>query len=181
MIYFIQAEGVATGNACVMTRLHALQTGNASKLEVIACVPGELTDEAKLHVRFASSRVGGEWFRLSPELLRYMTFERIARGVFEEGVAAGRKALADEYEQRTSEIAKTYPLPEPTRSAAKYPLGSLVEHPEYGVGIVDSVQDWSAPALDRVRIRFPGHGLKTFLIEKVPMRVIRTPRGVAAS
>jgi hypothetical protein len=97
VIYFIQDSRtleikIGYTGADVMVRLNALQTGNASKLEVIACVPGELTDEARLHVKFAAARVGGEWFRPSPDLLRHLAFVVIGQGMSDEARESGYKA-----------------------------------------------------------------------------------------
>jgi hypothetical protein len=94
VIYFIQDTGslcikIGYTGGDVMARLNALQTGNASRLEVIACVPGEMTDEAALHVRFAMARVGGEWFRPTADLLRHLAFVVIGGGMYEEGKASG--------------------------------------------------------------------------------------------
>lgn len=94
MIYFIQDSrtleikiGFTEQN--VLVRLATLQTGTASKLEVLACVPGEVTDETALHVKFASDRVSGEWFRPSPALLRHLAYAIIGQGMYEEGREAG--------------------------------------------------------------------------------------------
>jgi hypothetical protein len=94
MIYFIQDTRsldikIGYTSRPVMDRLAALQTGNAGKLEVIAVVPGEQSDEAELHRRFAASRLHGEWFRPTPDLLRHLAFVVVGRGMYHEGRETG--------------------------------------------------------------------------------------------
>ena len=94
MIYFIQDTRsldikIGYTSRPVMDRLGALQTGNAGKLEVIAVVPGEQSDEAALHRQFADARIGGEWFRPTPALLRHLAFEVVGRGMYQEGRGTG--------------------------------------------------------------------------------------------
>lgn len=101
MIYFIQDSRtldikIGYTSRSVMDRLATLQTGNAGKLEVIACMPGEQCDETSLHVKFAGDRIGGEWFRPSPALLRHLAFTVVGQGMSDEardsGYAAGYRA-----------------------------------------------------------------------------------------
>lgn len=49
-------------------RLRQLQTGSADRLKIVAVMPGTPADERALHRRFADLRLGGEWFRMSPEI-----------------------------------------------------------------------------------------------------------------
>lgn len=56
-------------------RLAALQTGNPSKLILIADFPGDRADEQRLHVRFAAHRVSGEWFKPAPDLFCFVVKE----------------------------------------------------------------------------------------------------------
>lgn len=46
-----------------------LQTGNPQRLNFLAIIPGTESDERLLHQRFASTRLEGEWFESTPELL----------------------------------------------------------------------------------------------------------------
>jgi DNA helicase-2/ATP-dependent DNA helicase PcrA len=48
--------------------------------------------------------------------------------------------------------------------------GMLVQHAEYGIGTVTDVNGFGA--LRKVKIRFPGHGEKTFMVEKVKLKVV---------
>src|SRR4051812_41688845 len=72
MIYFIEAVGhgrVKIGYAAnPWKRLRQLQTGHPFELKMLACLPGELSDEQRLHKEFDSLRIGGEWFKLTPEI-----------------------------------------------------------------------------------------------------------------
>lgn len=72
-VYFIEDEagdcikiGVARRPR---SRLSELQTGHASKLRLIAHVPGGKDLEAELHRRFAAHRIRGEWFERAPAIL----------------------------------------------------------------------------------------------------------------
>ena len=50
-------------------RLNELQTGNAQQLTIRALYSGGMWLERALHEFFAKSRIRGEWFSLTPELL----------------------------------------------------------------------------------------------------------------
>jgi hypothetical protein len=52
----------------IANRLSDLQVGNPSKLTVLTHCPGSRKDEQELHARFASFRIGGEWFSPNTEL-----------------------------------------------------------------------------------------------------------------
>ncbi len=76
-VYFIQPEGeqvVKIGIAGdVRARLSALQMSHHRVLSVIGTMPGGGVEEHALHRRFASCRLRGEWFRLSPELAEFVS------------------------------------------------------------------------------------------------------------
>src|SRR5262245_55030947 len=75
MLYFIQAEQVGhikiglTDNDDALVRLATLQTGSPVPLRLLGTIPGTMQDEKDLHRRFAASKVCGEWFLPTPELL----------------------------------------------------------------------------------------------------------------
>lgn len=56
----------------VEKRIKSLQTGSPSQLVLLVAHPGSTESERALHERFASSRVVGEWFDITPELRAYM-------------------------------------------------------------------------------------------------------------
>lgn len=71
-VYFIQrSEGPIKIGFSInpRIRLHQLRGGAASKLTLLAAMPGTRGDERALHARFASVRVHREWFQPVPELL----------------------------------------------------------------------------------------------------------------
>jgi hypothetical protein len=87
MIYFIQdtAGNIKIGHANnVRSRFRSLQTAHATKLRLLATIPGNVDDERALHRRFINHRLGGEWFRPVPELLEFI-------GVKQQAPAAPRK------------------------------------------------------------------------------------------
>ncbi len=49
-------------------------------------------------------------------------------------------------------------------------VGVLVQHDEYGLGQVTDLSGFGA--LRRVKVRFPGHGEKTFVADKVKLKVV---------
>lgn len=51
-------------------RLAELQTGMPYTLRLLAMFPGSRTDEAEWHADYAADRVRGEWFRVTPRLMR---------------------------------------------------------------------------------------------------------------
>lgn len=75
VVYIIQAlDGgpVKIGHSTregVTNRLRTLQTGNAQQLVIRALFSGGMWLEKALHEFFAESRLKGEWFSLTPELL----------------------------------------------------------------------------------------------------------------
>lgn len=77
LVYFIMCTdsrrckiGFTTGK--VEKRLASLQTGSASQLAAVLMHPGTIESERRLHEKFASSRIHGEWFELTDELRAYM-------------------------------------------------------------------------------------------------------------
>jgi hypothetical protein len=78
VIYFVQAEiiGRIKIGYCARghfeKRLSHLQIGSPVELRVLATCRGDRTREAILHDRFAASRVRGEWFEPTPDLVRFI-------------------------------------------------------------------------------------------------------------
>lgn len=56
--------------ANAIKRLSELQTGFPYTLRLLATFPGARDDEADWHRDYASQRTRGEWFRVTPQLLR---------------------------------------------------------------------------------------------------------------
>jgi len=74
MIYFVEAVGpdhikIGFTDKPMEKRLDLLQTGNSFPLRVLGMMEGAKQDERRLHRQFRGSRVRGEWFRPTPELL----------------------------------------------------------------------------------------------------------------
>jgi hypothetical protein len=73
-VYFAEAgRRVKIGwSTRVATRLAQLQTGSADPIRLLGTEPGGRALERRLHERFASARISGEWFEPTPELLAYV-------------------------------------------------------------------------------------------------------------
>jgi DNA helicase-2/ATP-dependent DNA helicase PcrA len=56
-------------------------------------------------------------------------------------------------------------------AGAKYAEGMLVRHDSYGVGRISQVSGYGA--LRKLKIRFSGHGEKTFIADKVKLEIVR--------
>jgi hypothetical protein len=73
VIYFIRCH--ATGHTKIgkaddpRARLRGLQTGSPSRLDLVGTLPGDRSEEARLHRLFDARRVRGEWFDLNSDEL----------------------------------------------------------------------------------------------------------------
>jgi hypothetical protein len=78
MIYFIQAGGPSGAIKIGYTardpqaRLADLQTGCPHLLALLGSAPGTMVEERKIHERFTSLRLQGEWFSATLELLAFV-------------------------------------------------------------------------------------------------------------
>ncbi len=59
----------------------------------------------------------------------------------------------------------------PAGDGTGYAVGQVVQHDEYGIGQITDVSGFGA--LRRVKVRFPAAGEKTFVADKVKMRVVK--------
>ncbi len=76
-VYFIQAEDggpIKIGTAIdPWGRMRTLQTGNATRLVMIAVIDGDRYCESSLHAKFSELRItGSEWFRAEPRLCGFI-------------------------------------------------------------------------------------------------------------
>ena len=55
-------------------------------------------------------------------------------------------------------------------AGTNYTVGGVVQHDEYGIGQITDVSGFGS--LRRLKIRFPAAGEKTFVADKVKLRVI---------
>lgn len=82
-VYFIadqNAKQIKIGRAVnVKARLSSLQGGSTNELQLLGALAGGKELERELHQRFAESRIRGEWFRPTGELLH------LIRAAFEAG------------------------------------------------------------------------------------------------
>jgi DNA helicase-2/ATP-dependent DNA helicase PcrA len=68
--------------------------------------------------------------------------------------------------KKPTDLTPTIPDPPDTGLS----VGVLVQHAEYGLGTVTDVSGFGA--LRKVKVRFPGHGEKTFVADKVKLKVV---------
>lgn len=74
-------------------RLGDLQTGNEDRLELILELPGAEIVEEQLHAHFDSSRIRGEWFEETPELLETIDSLQLASSAYCKYGDAGHKTF----------------------------------------------------------------------------------------
>lgn len=76
-VYFIECSAtrrIKIGWAIdAENRLTALQTGAPSKLQLLSKVRGTKSDEREMHQQFAATRIIGEWFEPTQELLEFIS------------------------------------------------------------------------------------------------------------
>jgi len=53
-------------------RVRKQQTGNGRQLWILGCIPGSQRAERGYHKQFASTRVHGEWFKMTPQLENFI-------------------------------------------------------------------------------------------------------------
>lgn len=74
VVYFLRAgDAIKIGYTTnLATRQRSLETASAVPLELLAFVPGDRNEEARLHREWGHLHIRGEWFRADEELLRYI-------------------------------------------------------------------------------------------------------------
>jgi T5orf172 domain len=106
LVYFIQSDddgpikiGYVSRASAFEARLRDLQVGSPFPLSVMRTVPGNRRTEAAMHIRFGASRVSGEWFLPSDDLLKFLRPSVETRGeskalnkLIEQAHARGYKA-----------------------------------------------------------------------------------------
>jgi DNA helicase-2/ATP-dependent DNA helicase PcrA len=91
-----------------------------------------------------------------------------ARGAIEEW-RRGYAATAGGYNPRA--VAPVKPNIPANSNPDEFAVGQLVQHDEYGIGTVSQVD--GVGALRKVKVRFGAIGEKTFVADKVKMRVVK--------
>lgn len=66
----------------IAARIGAIQSAHPIPIKLLAILSENPEDEAKFHRRWAEQRVGGEWFKSTPEMLEY--FQRVRDAYFAE-------------------------------------------------------------------------------------------------
>jgi DNA helicase-2/ATP-dependent DNA helicase PcrA len=99
-----------------------------------------------------------------------------AEGVQTVDAATGAARAADEWRSGGAAAAEGWADAGVTPrggSAARdgYAVGMLVKHEQYGVGRVTDVSGYGV--LRKIKIRFSGHGEKTFILDKVKLEIVR--------
>lgn len=99
MIYFIQ-EGTEVGAVKIgyaakpQDRIGDLQTGNSKKLRVLLEIEGDKALEKTIHEMFADSRVHGEWFHMTENLLHFIKGAQMVVGSLSKPSVQPRPALS---------------------------------------------------------------------------------------
>lgn len=73
VVYFLTAREVnrvkiGVTRQCLSARLLAFRHGSPCVLRFEATIPGDRKTEQRLHKQFATARVHGEWFTITPEI-----------------------------------------------------------------------------------------------------------------
>jgi len=77
MVYFIQESGnnsikIGFTENSAEKRMKTLQVGMPYKLSVLAVMEGDIKEEKRIQRRFLKSRLMGEWFENTPELIGFI-------------------------------------------------------------------------------------------------------------
>jgi hypothetical protein len=74
VVYFLRAgDAIKIGYTTnLAARKRALETASAVPLELLASIPGDRSEEARLHREWWHLHIRGEWFHVDEELLRYI-------------------------------------------------------------------------------------------------------------
>lgn len=85
MVYFVGGDDgpvkIGWTQQPIKERLKCLQSGSPVKLHVLALQPAPRSKELLYHRQFAASRIHGEWFERSPEIVSLIEALRGERGV----------------------------------------------------------------------------------------------------
>ncbi len=108
-----------------------------------------------------------------------MFLDELPADVDRQDVAGGKntaRAAIDEWRSGYRSAGGRAGLPPvkptiPAGDGSGYAVGQVVQHDEYGIGQVTDVSGFGA--LRRVKVRFPAAGEKTFVADKVKLRVVK--------
>lgn len=72
--YFVRrGDAIKIGHSALpKQRMAALQASFPDRLQVLAVIPNTIIDELTAHRKFDHLRIGGEWFRIAPDLLEFI-------------------------------------------------------------------------------------------------------------
>jgi len=133
-VYFIESAGnghikIGFTKGEVEARRRALQTGSPETLRVLAQVRGDEKLERRLHARFATSRVVGEWFEPSDALLAYIDGIHLAQEQHITGFEARAKA-EDSLKRLAREAAERMQAEREAKWAAREAAKDAARTPE---------------------------------------------------
>jgi hypothetical protein len=74
VVYFLRAgDAIKIGYTTnLAARQRSLETASAVPLELLASIPANRSEEARLHQEWSHLHIRGEWFRADEELLHYI-------------------------------------------------------------------------------------------------------------
>jgi len=86
MIYFLQCLNdikIGFTKSDPSLRLSGCQTGSAEKITLIGVMSGSLSDERRLHSKFAEHRKSGEWFKSHDLLTEYIDNNAVRQATYD--------------------------------------------------------------------------------------------------
>lgn len=115
-IYLLRASGtdmykIGFTEKSPESRVQALQTGCPFPISIEAYSDGTRDDEARLHGHFATQRVAGEWFRMTPaqiETLRSVGLYRFVRNIEREDDGHAARQEYEEIERLASRFTSAF-------------------------------------------------------------------------
>lgn len=124
-VYFIRARSSGAIKIGVSwnpsRRLASLQAAHHDALELMASTPGDISSERTLHKRFSASRVSGEWFSPSPELIEFIDTIKRGATLSEEPRETSRDQSRDNQTTLAPDLRPPTPTSDPDHDQKELP------------------------------------------------------------
>jgi DNA helicase-2/ATP-dependent DNA helicase PcrA len=132
------------------------------------CIPSNFLDELPREVEFSDTSIARNRARTAADEWR----AKVGPAANDWADTGARPYLPPKKPTPNPELKPTIPDMPETGLA----VGVLVQHEEFGLGSVTDVSGYGA--LRRVKIRFPGAGEKTFVADKVRLKIVARKKKV---